>query len=380
MNFIGTPEKNNYKVEKHERVSNGFKTPEEVLQEVDEIEASKTQNGNNANFSKYMDYVYGAKSGTEKSKAKQKIAAAYLLGAIDRGDVNRVKSVLASGTLDKYLTAENKHKFMSMADTKIKAQEKQARMDNMYQIFDIKQNAVIQAASGQYSIPQAIVDNQKIVELGGKPTTMLTTAGIKGEKTLSEKEYKARKAKAIDTLNTAFEGVIKNGKVDPEAKLRSILKFQNTLIANRQYLSPSEYKQYNKMADPIIKSIKGMRKNIFGMPQGEISGNDPTHRGYLAIYNFAHRAYAGKENQQNAIKNMLLDFSRYEEAFRNKTGKEPTQAQAANLANRAIQNQRMKSNKYLRNIPKSGITMRDKYGNLVKMYPNGKHEIIKYGR
>lgn len=381
MDFIDNPNAMNYRAHKQEGVRT-YKTLDEVAEEVDRIEADKGKDPNayNTNFGKYMDVVYGGKSKTEKDKAKRKVSSAYVLGMIDRGDVNQAKAVLNAGSLDAYITPEDKHKYLNMCEAKINAQKKQQRMDNMYQIFDIKQNAVIKAANGQYSVSDAVSDNQKIEALGGTPTTMLTNAGVRGQKTLTANQYKAKRKAALESVNNAFQGLLKNGKVDPEANLRDILKFQNLLMANKGYLTNQEYQRYNKMAQPLVKHIKGMKKNIFGMPQGDISGKDPTHRGYLLIYNFGHSAYAGKANQQNAITNMLLDFSQSTEALRNRLGRELTASETANLANRAIYNQRLRNNKYLRNVPKTGAVMRDKYGNMVKVYPNGKHQIIKYGR
>ena len=113
------------------------------------------------------------------------------------------------------------------------------------------------------------------------------------------------------------------------------------------------------------------------MPQGDLKGNDPYNKSYLAIYNFAEKTYAGKDNKDHAISNMLCDFVNYAEQLENKQGKEITLQQAQNLCNKVILDQRKRTNPKLNNIPENGIEMVDKNGRRVKMYANGKYEILK---
>ena len=129
-----------------------------------------------------------------------------------------------------------------------------------------------------------------------------------------------------------------------------------------------------KVNEPKVKRIKKMGKNIFGMPYGEMSGRDTYSRSYLAIYNFAEKAYAGKDNRYNAINNMITDFVRYADQLENRQGKEMTQQQAANLCNKVIMDQRRRSNPALNNIPETGQIMQDKNGRRVKVYPDGRYE------
>lgn len=361
--------------------SSDWSRVQQLIDAVDSSENNWDRNGGEGSteVSKdFVNYAYGKKGLEELDKAKRTMAGAYILGMIDRGECNQAKAILDSNKLDEYMDPETKHKFRNMADGVIKAKEKQERMDNMFQIFDIKQNAIIKASSGDYSIAQAVADNEKIKALGGTPTTSLTNAGVRGEKIQTKNEYKAKNRESLEMLNKQFETLLKKGKVDPEAELQDILAFQNKVESCKNYLTPQQYQSYmSKLSEPRIKKLKKMKKNIFGMPQGEIAGNDPTHRSYLAIYNFAHKAYAGKENQQNAITNMLLDFSKYAEQLEHKTGKEITQQQAANICNKVISDQRRKTNPHLNNIPKEGRVMVDKYGHKVRMYADGRHEIIK---
>ena len=361
--------------------SSDWQRVKDLIDGIDSNEKNWDRNGseeNKENFKSHVNFVYGKKAPEELDKARRGIAAAYILGMIDRGECEQAKAKLDSGDLDKYMTPETKHKFRSMADVAIKAKEKQERIDNMSQIFDIKSRAVIKASTGDYKISDSIADNEKIKHLGGTPSTVITNAGIKGEKVRTQEEYKQKNRQSLEMLNKAFEDILKNGKVDPEAELKSILAFQNKVESCKNYLTPQQYQSYmSKLTAPRVKKLQKMRKNIFGMPQGEISGNDPTHKSYLAIYNFAHKAYAGKDNQQHAITNMLLDYSKISEQLEQKQGKPLTQQQAANICNKVISDQRRKTNPSLNNIPKEGRIMIDKFGHKVRMYPDGRYEPLK---
>lgn len=361
--------------------SSDWNRVQELINAVDSSENNWDREGSEDSkevFKDYVNFTYGKKGLEELDKAKRGMAAAYILGMIDRGECEQAKAVLDTNKLDAYMDPETKHKFRNMADGVIKAKEKQERMDNMFQIFDIKQNAVIKASTGDYTIKDAVADNEKIKALGGTPTTSITNAGVKGEKVHTVQEYKEKNRQSLETLNKEFEGLLKKGKVDPEAELKDILAFQNKVESCKRYLTPQQYQSYmSKLSEPRIKRLKKMGKNIFGMPQGEIAGNDPTHKSYLAIYNFAHKAYAGKDNQQHAITNMLLDFSKYAEQLEHKQGKPITQQQANNLCNKVISDQRRRTNPYLNNIPKEGRVMMDKYGHKVRVYADGRHEPIK---
>ena len=311
----------------------------------------------------------------EIENVKRGIAEAYILGMLDRKECNQAKAMIESGKLDAYMDPETKHKYLKMADSVIKAEEKQERMDNMFEIFDIKQNAAILANQGKYSISQSIADNKRIVALGGKPTTSLTTQGVRSEKIQTQQAYKANRSKALEDITNTLGGMTKKGKLDPELELKDIVEFQNKIEAYRPYLTDSEYKTYmTKVNEPKVKRIKKMGKNIFGMPYGEMSGRDTYSRSYLAIYNFAEKAYAGKDNRYNAINNMITDFVRYADQLENRQGKEMTQQQAANLCNKVIMDQRRRSNPALNNIPETGQIMQDKNGRRVKVYPDGRYE------
>lgn len=326
-------------------------------------------------FGDYVNYTYGAKGPEELYKAKQGIAEAFILGMLDRKECNQAKAMIESGKLDNYMDPETKHKYLNMANNVIKAEEKQERMDNMFEIFDIKQNAAILASQGNYTISQSIADNNRIAALGGKPTTSITTQGIKGEKTRAKQEYDLNRSKAIEDITKTLGGMTKKGKLDPELELKDIIEFQNKVEGYRPYLTNSEYKTYmTKVNEPKVKRIKKMGKNIFGMPYGEISGKDTYSRSYLAIYNFAEKAYAGVDNKHNAINNMITDFVKYANQLENKQGKEITQQQAANLCNKVIMDQRRRTNRALNNIPEGGRIMQDKYGKRVKVYPDGRYE------
>lgn len=326
-------------------------------------------------FNNLINFTYGAKGPEEIENVKRGIAEAYILGMLDRKECNQAKAMIESGKLDAYMDPETKHKYLKMADSVIKAEEKQERMDNMFEIFDIKQNAAILANQGKYSISQSIADNKRIVALGGKPTTSLTTQGVRSEKIQTQQAYKANRSKALEDITNTLGGMTKKGKLDPELELKDIVEFQNKIEAYRPYLTDSEYKTYmTKVNEPKVKRIKKMGKNIFGMPYGEMSGRDTYSRSYLAIYNFAEKAYAGKDNRYNAINNMITDFVRYADQLENRQGKEMTQQQAANLCNKVIMDQRRRSNPALNNIPETGQIMQDKNGRRVKVYPDGRYE------
>lgn len=326
-------------------------------------------------FNNLINYTYGPKGPEEIENVKRGIAEAYILGMLDRKECNQAKAMIESGKFDAYMDPETKHRYLKMADSVIKAEEKQERMDNMFEIFDIKQNAAILASQGKYSISQSIVDNKRIVALGGKPTTSLTTQGTRSEKIQAQQEYKANRSKALKDITDTLGGMTKKGKLDPELELKDIVEFQNKIEGYRPYLTDSEYKTYmTKVNEPKVKRIKKMGKNIFGMPYGEMSGRDTYSRSYLAIYNFAEKAYAGKENRYNAINNMITDFVKYADQLENRQGKEMTQQQAANLCNKVIADQRRRTNPALNNIPETGRIMQDKYGKRVKVYPDGRYE------
>lgn len=349
--------------------------PNRVLELIGTLEKN---DDSDMDFNRNVYYAYGNKGVEEIEKAKSNISEAFLLGMLDRGESNQVLQYLDSGTFDKYLTPEVKHKYRGMANTVIKAQEKQERMDNMMAIFDIKTNAVIKASNGTYTISDAVADANKIRNLGGNPTTSLITQGVKGEKIATKKEFQAKKSAAIKDITQTLGSMTKKGKLDPEAELKDIISFQNKVEGYRPYLTDSEYKTYmSKVTEPSVKRIRKMGKNIFGMPQGDLKGNDPYNKSYLAIYNFADKAYAGKDNKDHAISNMVCDFVRYAEQLENRQGKELTQQQAQNLCNKVIQDQRRRTNPQLNNIPQGGKIMQDKNGKRVRMYPNGKYEILK---
>lgn len=353
----------------------------QVLQLLNQFEEEYDENGNpvkDMDVNNLIKYTYGANGAKKIEDIKKGIAEAYILGSLDRGDYNTAKQMLDSDIFDKYLDPETKHKYRNMANGLIKAEEKQQRMDNAMTIFDIKQNAVIKASEGNYSISEAMADNKRIEALGGKPTTTLTSLGIKGEKVQEKAQYDAKRKDVLKDITEDFGKMTKKGKLDPELELKDILEFQNKVEANKQYLTPSEYKSYmTKINEPKIKRIRKMGKNIFGMPQGEMAGRDPYSKGYLSIYNFADKAYAGKDNKHNAINNMITDFVKYAEQLEAKQGREMTQQQAANLANKVIADQRRRTNPSLNNLPKEGRIMKDKNGRTVKMYPDGRYEILK---
>lgn len=326
-------------------------------------------------FNNLINYTYGAKGPEEIEKVKRGLAESYILGMLDRKECNQAKAIIESGKLDAFMDPETKHKYLKMADSVIKAEEKQEKMDNMFEIFDIKQNAAILASQGKYSISQSIADNNRIVALGGKPTTSLTTQGVRSEKIQTQQEYKANRSKALKDITDTLGGMTKKGKIDPELELKDIVEFQNKIESYRPFLTDSEYKTYmTKVNEPKVKRIKKMGKNIFGMPYGEMSGRDTYSRSYLAIYNFAEKAYAGKENRYNAINNMITDFVKYADQLENRQSKEMTQQQAANLCNKVIADQRRRTNPALNNIPEGGRVMMDKYGKKVRVYPDGRYE------
>lgn len=345
---------------------------------LDLISMLESDGESDMDFNRNIYYAYGAKGAEQIDKAKTAMSESFFLGMLDRGESNQALQYLDSGKFDKYMSPELKHKYRGMANTVIKAQEKQERMDNMMQIFDIKTNAIIQASEGKYTISQAVKDANTIKALGGTPTTSLITQGVKGQKVATAQDFKAKKSAAITDITKTLGQITKKNKIDPEADLKDILAFQNKVEKYRPYLTDSEYKTYmSKVNEPSIKRIRKMGKNIFGMPQGDLKGKDPYNKSYLAIYNFAEKAYAGKNNKDHAINNMLLDFVKYAEQLEHKQGKEITQQQAQNLCNKVIQDQRKRTNPKLNNIPDSGRIMKDKNGRVVKMYANGKYEILK---
>lgn len=352
-----------------------------VLEMINAFIPEFDENGNpikEMDFNNLINFTYGAKGPEYIEKVKSGLAEAYVLGALDRGEYNTVKEILNAGTFDKYMDPETKHKYHNMANGLIKAEERQERMDNMMSIFDIKQNAVIKASNGEYKISDAIADNKRIEALGGKPTTMITNLGVQGEKKIAKQEYEVKRQNAIKTITEEFGKITKKGKIDPELQLKDIIEFQNLIEANKAYLTNAEYKSYmTKVNEPKVKRIRKMGKNIIGMPHGEMAGKDTYSKSYLAIYNFAEKAYAGKDNRFNAINNMITDYVKYAEQLENKQGRELTQQQAQNLCNKVIADQRRRTNPSLNNIPESGRIMKDKNGRTVKMYPNGRYEILK---
>lgn len=325
-----------------------------------------------------VKWAYGAENTKELDKAKKNIASSYILGLLDREETNQVIAALDSGLLDSYLAPDDKHKYHNMANTMIKAQERQERMDNLFQIYDIKTNAILQAQKGEYTVSQANADNERIVALGGKPTTSLVNQSIQSEKIRAKEDYTKNRTSAIKDITEELGKISKKGKIDSEAQLKDIIEFQNLVESKKQFLTATEYKNYmTKVNEPKIKKIRNMGKNIIGLPHGEIAKKDAWGKSYLAIYNFAEKAYAGKENQHNAINSMITDFVRYADQYEAKTGKPLTDNEAQNLCNKVIFDQRRKTNPALNNIPENGRIMKDKNGRTIKMYPNGKYEVMK---
>ncbi len=348
------------------------------LKALELIKAFEDDDTKEMDFNNLINYAYGAKGLEEIEKAKTGIAEAFILGMLDRGESHQALALLDSGQFDSYMSPEAKHKFRGYANTAIKAAERQEKIDNYLQIFDIKQNAIIKASEGKYSISEAIADNNRIEALGGKPTTAITTQGVKGERIKTEQERKQKHSTAIRDITDTLGRMTKKGKIDPELELKDIIAFQNKVESYKPYLSDNEYKTYmTKVNEPAIKRIRKMGKNIFGLPQGDLSGKDVYNKAYLSMYNFAEKAYAGKDNKNNAIHNMISDFVKCAEQLEAKQSKAMTLPQAQNLVNKVIMDQRRRTNKNLNNIPDNGKILRDKNGRVVKMYPNGKYEIIK---
>ncbi len=333
-------------------------------------------------FGDYVKLAYGAKGEEEINKAKTNIAKSYLIGMLDRKQANQVSATLDSGALDSLLSPEEKLKFKNMAHAVIKGEETEKRMNNMYSIFDIKENALIKSSSGEYTLSDAISDNEKIKELGGKPSDMLYTTGkgISGQKTADKKTREVKRQSAIKDITSNLAEISKGNKIDPEADLKDIIEFQNKVegYAHAGLLTNDELKTYmTKVTGPKVKHIKKMGKNLFGMPQGDLRGKDEYSKAYLSIWNFADKAYAGQSNRDNAVNNMVVNYVKFADQLEAKQGKPVTHGQSQNILNKVIADQRRKSNPSLNNIPESGRIMMDKYGHKVKYYPDGRYEMLK---
>jgi len=333
-------------------------------------------------FGDYVKLAYGANGEEEINKAKEGIAKSYIVGMLDRKQANSVSATLDSGAFDSLLSPEDRLSLKKMATGVINAEKKQASMDNMFQVYGIKENALIKSSEGKYTIADAMNDNEKIKSLGGKPSDMLYTAGkgIAGGKAADAKTKQVHRQNALKDVVESLADISKGTKIDPEADLKDIIEFQNKVegYAHNGLLTTDEQKTYlSKVTGPRIKRIQSMGKNIFGMPQGEIKGKDEYSKAYLSIYNFADKAYAGKDNRSNAISGMLVDYVKFADKLEAQQGKPISHEQSQNLCNKVIDTQRRKSNPHLNNIPESGQIMMDKYGHKVKYYPGGRYEILK---
>lgn len=349
--------------------------PNQVISMIKGLDVVDENTGMSMAQATYLSY--GAKTPKYLAQQREDIAESYLMGMIDRGKCSTVKSLLESGQLDDIVSPELKHKYLKATGVIERTQQRQYEMGNMVEIFNIKANAVVKASKDEYTFADAERDNKRIMELGGKPTVSLYNQASSNLKTLTKKEFNEKKAAALEDINSTFRTVLSNanGKLDPHATMKDILSYQNKVEKAKPYLTANEYNTYmNKVSQPLVKRISKMGTNIIGMPQGELAKHTPQTISYRAFYNFAHKNYAGTNNRNNAIKNMLSDFTRYQDDFSAKFGREPTQKELNNLANRAIFEQRKRTNPNLNNIPKEGKVFRDKNGKRVRIYPSGKME------
>lgn len=345
------------------------------------------------NFDNYLDVngnplgdsikmAYGAKGIKKIQEAKQDIAESFIMGLFDRKSPNQVAAVLDSGALDAFISPEKKVSLKKMSKTMVNAQNSAARTNSLLEIYSIKENATLLAADGEYTPSMYAADKKRLQQIGAKNSdlSVLLNKSIASNKVANKKNYAINKQYAQDEIVEGLAKITgKKGNIKASAELEDIIKFQNTVEKNRQYLSVDEYKNYMvKLTKSRVKRVENMHTDIWGNPQGELRGDDNYSKGYTQIYKYATKNYSDKAKRNTAVNNMVGEFVKQAERVEAQNGKPLTESQMQSIV-RGVQNrQAQRTNKYLQNIPKNGQIFMDKTtGRKFRIYPDGRREVIK---
>lgn len=339
--------------------------------------------GNGKPLAESIKLAYGAKGDTVIRKAKTEIAQSYCLGLLDRKSPNQVTAVVNSGALDEYLDPKDKHTLLNMAKTMTDAQISAVKRDNLFEIYNIKENAAILAQSGEYTPSMYVADKKRLAQLGGKASdfNVILSKSLSSKKVYDKANYEENKMKAHDTVTKEWAKITgSKGKISAEAELEDIIKFQDTLEENRDYFTNEQYDAYMlKLTKSRTKRIKDMKTDIWGNPKGELKGDDGYSKGFNQIYKYAKTNYAKDDKKRiEAIDNMTVEFVKQAERVETQTGKPLTEAQMQSIIKGVQTRQAQRTNSYLQNIPKNGQLFKDKTtGRVYKLYPDGRREVVQ---
>ena len=346
------------------------------------------------NFANYTDsngnplsdsikMAYGSKGEKKIKDAQTDIAKAYVLGLLDRKNPKQVHAILDSGSLDKYLNPQEQHSLRNMAKTMISAQESAAKRDKFFEIYNIKENATLLAATGEYTPSMYERDKKRITALGGKTSdyNVILSKQMSSEKTSGKKDFEQRKQEAHDKVTSAWAKISgKTGKISANAELEDIIKFQNMVEENRAYFTPEQYDNYMvKLTKSRVRRVKDMRTDWFGNPQGVLKGDDEISKGYNQIYQYTKKNYKNDDTKRiEATNDMVGEFVKQAERVETHNGKPLTEGQRQGIINGIINRQSQKTNPHLQNIPQNGQLFKDKStGKIYRIYPDGRKEVIK---
>lgn len=353
-----------------------------TLQECLNFDNRTTEEGQT--YSDAIKLAYGKKGVEFIQKSKSEIAKSYVLGLLDRKSPNQVSAVLDSGALDSYLDPEDRLSLKKMSKTMIDAQNAAAKRDRFFEIYSIKENATLLAATGEYTPSMFVRDKKRLVQLGGKAGdfSVILSKSMASNKINQKENYEANKRKAQDKIINELAKVTgKSGNIKADIELEKIIGVMDLVEENRDYLTPEEYKNYMlKFTKSRVKRIEGMRTDVFGRPQGELKGDDSYSKGYTQIYKFAQTNYGKDDNKRiDAINNMVGDFVRQAERIEAQQGGKPlTEAQMQSIVKGCQTRQAQRTNPALQNLPKNGATFIDKTtGKQYRIYPDGRREIVK---
>lgn len=334
-------------------------------------------------LSEAIKMAYGSKGIKKIQEAKKEIAKSYVVGLLDRKSPNQVSAVLDSGALDAYLAPDEKLSFKKMAKTMITAQASAAKRDAFFEIYSIKENATLLAASGEYTPSMYLRDKKRLAQLGGKASdfNVILSKSMSSDKVYKKENFEQNKRVAHDKVTKAWADISgKSGKISPNAELEDIIKFQNLVEENREYFTGEQYDNYMiKLTKSRVKRVKDMRTDVWGRPQGTLKGDDNYSKGYTQIYKFAKDNYKGNEDKRlEAIDNMTREFVKQAERTETQTGKPLTESQMQSIVKGVQTRQTQRTNPHLQNLPKNGQLFKDKSnGRVYRIYPDGRREVVK---
>lgn len=327
--------------------------------------------------------AYGTKGEKKIKEAQEEIAKAYVFGLLDRKSPKQVNAILNSGALDNYLSPADQHSLRNMAKTMVNAQQSAAKRDSFFEIYNIKENATLLAASGEYTPSMYEADKKRIRALGGKASdyNVILAKQVSSDKTASKRDFAQKQIEAHDKVISAWAKISgKTGKISANAELEDIIKFQNLVEENRPYFTGEQYDNYMiKLSKSRVKRIKDMRTDIWGNPQGVLKGDDEISKGYNQIFKYTKENYKNDDNKRiEATNDMVGEFIKRVERTETNNGKPLTEGERQSIITGIINRQAQKSNPYLQNLPKEGKLFKDKTtGKVIRLYPDGRREVIK---